>query len=492
MAQEAIVHTFDGQELQPGWSLDLTRQDPRTGEAWDLSLKSVQERVRKMVRQDKPLFLIGSPPCTAFSTLQNLSEHKRDPKVVAAEREAAEQHLKFCMSLYMLQVKEGRCFIHEHPAYATSWAVKEVVQLLAEERVDVAEVDMCCYGMVAKDQDGREGPAKKRTKIMSNSVEVLKRIAIRCPNNDPSSTIRHEHVPLESGRAKKCQVYPREFCARVVEGIAAEKRVRALGLRSMPLMSVEDSGACEALHEPSSTWATDDLSGEALDPSLVRAARKEEIQYFKSMKVYDKVDTMECWEATGKGPIAVRWVDINKGDRSNPNYRSRLVAKEYKTEERPEWFAATPPGECLKILLSKMASNKKLKMLYADVSRAYFYAAAVRPVYVKLAEEDREAGDDGKCGRLRVSMYGTRDAALNWSLEYAETLKSAGYKQGLANPCLFHHAEKDVTVMVHGDDFAAVGGEKHIAETEKTLRDKCKIKTEKLGSGESDSKEIKV
>ena len=57
---------------------------------------------------------------------------------------------------------------------------------------------------------------------------------------------------------------------------------------------------------------------------------------------------------------------------------------------RQKWIAATPPGECLKILMSRMAANRKLKMLYADVSRAYFYAAAVRPVFVKLPDEDSE------------------------------------------------------------------------------------------------------
>ena len=73
VAQEATVHSFQGQELKPGWSLDLTRNDPKTGEAWDLGCRKVQVRVRKMVLQDKPLFLIGSPPCTPFSTLQNIS-----------------------------------------------------------------------------------------------------------------------------------------------------------------------------------------------------------------------------------------------------------------------------------------------------------------------------------------------------------------------------------------------------------------------------------
>ena len=66
--------------------------------------------------------------------------------------------------------------------------------------------------------------------------------------------------------------------------------------------------------------------------------------------------------------------------------------------------------------------------MYADVSRAYFYAKAVRTAYVKLLEEDQEEGDAGKCGRLRMSMHGTRDAAFNWASEYSETRLAAGFK----------------------------------------------------------------
>ena len=110
----------------------------------------------------------------------------------------------------------------------------------------------------------------------------------------------------------------------------------------------------------------------------MKQARREEIRYFKSISVYEKVELKERWDETGRGAIAVRWVDINNGDRLQNKYRSRLVTKKYNTGERPEWFAATTSTECLKILLSKMASNRKLDKLHAEVPRAYFYAAAMR------------------------------------------------------------------------------------------------------------------
>ena len=63
---------------------------------------------------------------------------------------------------------------------------------------------------------------------------------------------------------------------------------------------------------------------------------------------------------TGKKPIGVRWVDINKGDDQNPDYRSRLVAKEINTGHDDDLFAATPPIEALKILF-KIASHRRSK-----------------------------------------------------------------------------------------------------------------------------------
>ncbi len=504
IAQAATARLYGGTPLQPGWSLDLTRLDPKTGRPWDLSDKKVQSRVMRMIAEGKPLFVIGSPPCTAFSTIQNLNSKKRDPKIIQAEKAAGERHMEFSMQVYKMQIRGKRFFVHEHPVGASSWKMQSMVELLAEDEVDVVSVDMCAFGMTTT-VDGKEMPVLKRTRIASNSHEVLKRVGVKCANQGGVGE-KHTHASLEGGRTKLAQVYPKKFCQAVCEGIAAQKRLHALGLEAKTLMTDEEMAAVlnnveldddgenpsEALHEEELKIAFDDQSGEPLIPGKVREARKEEIAYFREREVYEKVSLDECWRMTGCAPIGVKWVDINKGDTQNANYRSRLVAMEFRREEKPEWYAATPPSECLKIVLSMMASDRKKKMLYADVSRAYFYARAARPVYVKLPEEDRMPGDENMCGKLKVSMYGTRDAASNWANEYGETLKKAGYQQGVTNPCLFWHPGKEVAIMVHGDDFVAIGSDEQLAETQKTLADKYKIKVEKLGADAGDVKEVRV
>ena len=79
----------------------------------------------------KPRFLIGTPMCKAFSSLQALNQGKRDPEVVRREMVEAEMHLRFSCELYELQLKRGDYFVHEHPASATSWRCECMRRIMA-------------------------------------------------------------------------------------------------------------------------------------------------------------------------------------------------------------------------------------------------------------------------------------------------------------------------------------------------------------------------
>ena len=75
------------------------------------------------------------------------------------------------------------------------------------------------------------------------------------------------------------------------------------------------------------------------------SARAEEMEEVRKHQVWMKVPVKECWDMSRKKPVATRWLDINKGDSVNPEYRSRLVAKDFKDSKREDLFAATPPLE---------------------------------------------------------------------------------------------------------------------------------------------------
>ena len=236
---------------------------------------------------------------------------------------------------------------------ATSWKMPEVEKVAKMPGVEVVRTDMCRFGMLSKDELG-VGLVKKPTNMMTNSPEVGRRLAKRCSNKGASECDQHRHVQLVNGRASHAQVYPRSLCQAVCEGVSAQKKMDCRNLVMLDIMSVEEMSGLKAdmLHEQGEMEAFDDVSNEPLVPNMVMKARAEELDYFTSMGVYEYAKISECWELTGKQPIGTRWIDVNKGDSLKPNYRSRLVAKEYKVDVRPDLFAATPPTECLRLLFA--------------------------------------------------------------------------------------------------------------------------------------------
>ena len=116
----ACIRLLPELRLIPGFALDLTTADS-DGKLWDFDSKEMRERAMRRVKEERPLLLVGSPMCTAFSTWQRTNSLLKCPVIVAAEKKRAVEHLLFCISFYREQMLHGRCFHHEHPALASSW-----------------------------------------------------------------------------------------------------------------------------------------------------------------------------------------------------------------------------------------------------------------------------------------------------------------------------------------------------------------------------------
>ena len=84
--------------LQSGAALDLTN-------GYDFDLEADRKRCWKIVKEDKPYMLIGSPPCTLFSLLLELTKarFKDDPVWMAKFKfalEKTQRHAECCTCLY--------------------------------------------------------------------------------------------------------------------------------------------------------------------------------------------------------------------------------------------------------------------------------------------------------------------------------------------------------------------------------------------------------
>ena len=88
------------------------RTAKHSGEAWDFSKTSDRVQALNYVKERKPTWIVGSPPCTAFSRLQGLNFPRMDPDRVARTMKEAKAHLNFVIYLYHIQLAAGRHFLH--------------------------------------------------------------------------------------------------------------------------------------------------------------------------------------------------------------------------------------------------------------------------------------------------------------------------------------------------------------------------------------------
>ena len=161
--------------ILPDFALDLTTNGD-DGEPWDFTLEAHRAKARKLVNEVEPYMLVGSPSCAPYCTWQAINNYHKSPTEIRRARAAADVHLNFVAELYKMQLDAGRYFLHEHPAYAASWSVTSIEDLLKENKVDTVIGDQCQYNLRTQDGD----PLKKPTRFMSNAPEVLKKLEKRC------------------------------------------------------------------------------------------------------------------------------------------------------------------------------------------------------------------------------------------------------------------------------------------------------------------------
>ena len=552
--------------LRPGSSMDLTN-------GWDFTKAEDRRRAWKKIKEEDPYLVIGSPPCTLFSLLQELNINNNKNKIGWMEefhrrKLEAIEHIDFCCLLYRYQLKRGKHFLHEHPWTARSWRLHNVQALVEDPAVHVVQGHMCQFGMLThvEEKGGKMGLVKKPTGFMTSSSCIANALNLKCQGG-------HDHVPLVGGRAAGAQVYPKKLCDAIVTGVIKQKALDASNVINMGSMSKKQlssfaSGICADLrrerllvqhggcssitregdvNRPVGNWpkdwvdtiheeeggddqhgvrpqrgvevlkeamyalvckntmwtAWDDVTNVQLNVDDVKAARALEMQYFEKLGVYDRVDRSEIARTGGK-LIGTRWVDVNKGDSVNVDCRSRLVGREFNVGRDDALYAATPPLEALRIIVSDAATitenngsqevsshladepgggethSARKELMVNDVRRAYFYAKIDRDVFVELPAEDPEYGS-GKVGKLRLCLYGTRDAAKGWQETLSAQLVSIGFTRGVGHPSVFYHEKRRIKTLVHGDDYVSSGASADLTWFEGELGKAYEIKTQRLG-----------
>ena len=101
--------------MDAGWAFDLLETDPVDNLPWDLTSKEKRAKAMRMVK------LIVSPMCGPCSTLRSVFNYKnQDYSEVKNKVRDAMKHVKFALDLCLKQYPEGRLFVPDYTAGATS------------------------------------------------------------------------------------------------------------------------------------------------------------------------------------------------------------------------------------------------------------------------------------------------------------------------------------------------------------------------------------
>ena len=323
--------------ILPGMAMDLTTTDDQ-GKPWDFDDWRQRRKAEQLLDEQKPMFLIGTPMCTAFSNWQCINRKHWSDEKYKEIMTRARLHLRFTMRLYRKQAQAGRYFVHEHPAYATSWDEPGTREIRGMPGVGTVLAHQCQHGMV---DPVTKHPIKKPTRYMSNSPHILKAMAQTCWGIGGTCTNGEPHEPCRGKTAKAAAIFPFKLCETLLRGMMGQLEAdgrKDEGLtgpngtwdREGELYHISPNGPNESEHSDAAEDVIDDVTGQKLKTDLVDRARKVELQFFNDKRVLEKVPIGTAMKLTGRPPIAVRWVDTNKGDDSDPEYRSRLVAKQIR------------------------------------------------------------------------------------------------------------------------------------------------------------------
>ena len=183
------------------------------GEHWDFSRRSHRDAARRMVADLEPTWLIGSPPCTTFSSWQYVNYALLPPEEVERKKNAGLVHLKYVAQLYKEQVKGGRHLLHEHPLSAMSWSEPCMQEIMAIPGVGESLCDQCrcgCRAVGTANSPPMYG--KKATRFISNSTAMLSQLGRRWDGG-------HEHKQLRGKDLAEAAFYPAELVHAIVRGM---------------------------------------------------------------------------------------------------------------------------------------------------------------------------------------------------------------------------------------------------------------------------------
>ena len=160
---------------------------------YDLKKDSTVKGLLRYLAVAKPVVVIISTPCTGMKGFSALNR-SINPAAWRRSRKVSVPLAKLGASAALIQMKEGRHFIAEHPQGSDMWSLAEWLQLDQRFAVHRVDVHQCMLGL--------RGPRskqliKKPTTFWASDARLIARLhGLRCDG-------RHVHADLAANTPGK-------------------------------------------------------------------------------------------------------------------------------------------------------------------------------------------------------------------------------------------------------------------------------------------------
>ena len=175
----------------------------------------------------------------------------------------------------------------------------------------------------------------------------------------------------------------------------------------------------------------------------------------------------DTWELVplpeGKNVVGSRWVFKVKRDENGSveRFKARLVAQGYSQAEGIDYHEVFSPvvrNTSIRTLLA-LANTCDWEVHQMDVYTAFLQGDLDEEIYMKQPDGYTDEENPNHVCKLKKSLYGLKQAARCWNSAIDGYLKSDGYKQVGADPCLYIKSVKQqngkinfVILSLHVDD----------------------------------------
>ena len=306
---------------------------------WDLSLEDDRAELRRVQNREQLELLVGSPPSDEFSSL--LSKRAEPREISKLKTEKIEPQIKACVQSYKLQVEMRKHFVHEHPEDSSSWEMPEVQSLINDPRVYSIDGPMYRWSLRTRGLKDKTEFMRKRTRWITSSKEIAEVL------RGDGRWKRDKRFVHMTGKSETVSEYSASLVVALLKAIRRQM-ISDGAMRIGETHPVPDEG--DNPTELEGTWRVD---GTWIDPKLLIAGRREEMEYMMKMGVFEVVDEKECYD-NGCKPLMLKWVDKMKGEECRSRWVCREIKKAKNRDEQlgpEEVFSPMPPSEGLKMFV---------------------------------------------------------------------------------------------------------------------------------------------